>query len=103
MGGGPTVSLPPGWYFSRENSHDDLRFNVPINGLDEWDIEKLGWFKAPSSGGREPVLDVSAAEQIKRALNVQVVDCKRNLYTTEVRVRVVHCTVHTCGLKKAQK
>ena len=31
-----------GWYFAPELSHS-LYGNVPVNGLNEWDVNKLGW------------------------------------------------------------
>ena len=46
---GPSHALPPGWYIVSPDSANEgssgLLGNVPVNGLDEWDINKLGWFK----------------------------------------------------------
>ena len=38
---GPTHLLPPGWYI--EDPRDSILLgHLPINGLDEWDVAKLG-------------------------------------------------------------
>ena len=38
---GPTHKLPSGWYI--EDPRDSILLgNLPINGLDEWDVAKLG-------------------------------------------------------------
>eukprot|EP00116_Pleurobrachia_bachei_P002964 sb/3463226/ len=36
--------LPAGWYFG-SMSGSELRTNVKINGLNEWNMNKLGWYK----------------------------------------------------------
>lgn len=43
---GPKASVPPGWYFSSDDIQQDLFGNVPVNGLNEWNVQKLGWFKS---------------------------------------------------------
>ena len=48
---GPSHALPPGWFVVDPGTGNDvsgssgLLGNVPVNGLDEWDLNKLGWFK----------------------------------------------------------
>lgn len=37
-----------------QDGSSGLLGNVPVNGLDEWDINKLGWFKfRPNRNGEE--------------------------------------------------
>ncbi len=76
---GPTSAVPPGWYLVPEMSHA-LYGNVPVNGLDEWDISKLGWFKSRRNrdhidGGRHRIRD---------AFSATVTDCRSNQYHGEV-------------------
>jgi hypothetical protein len=51
----------PGWYVvepgtgSGDAGTSGLLGNVPVNGLDEWDVNKLGWFKfRPGWNGEDP-------------------------------------------------
>ncbi|KAL5246852.1 hypothetical protein ACHWQZ_G018899 [Mnemiopsis leidyi] len=41
---GTASLLPAGWYFGRTGS-GELKTNVKINGLNEWNMNKLGWYK----------------------------------------------------------
>ena len=54
-GGGHTPLLTPGWFVTHDSSNPDnsiLLTGLSINGLDTWDVTKLGWMKMKTRGGR---------------------------------------------------
>jgi hypothetical protein len=62
--------------------------NVPVNGLDEWDINKLGWFKFRQNWNGEDVDSgdhMETGHQIKQAFSASVEDCQDNRHTFKVR------------------
>ncbi|XP_040568877.1 cell fusion protein aff-1 [Lepeophtheirus salmonis] len=77
-GAGPSNSVPPGWYMVPEMSHD-LFGSIPINRLDEWNIYKLGWFKSK----RDKDHIESTGHQLRRAFDVEMLNCMDNSYRTE--------------------
>ena len=78
---GPTHSMPGGWYI--EDPVDSfLLGNLPINGLDEWDVSKLGWFKSRSP--TENHMDSTGQQIIRQAFKVQVENCALNSYKYQV-------------------
>ncbi len=36
--------IPAGWYFKQSGS-SDLKTGIEVNGLNEWNLDKFGWFK----------------------------------------------------------
>ena len=46
---GPTNSIPPGWYISPSHQQT-LITGLPVNPLDGWDIDKVGWLKSGPGG-----------------------------------------------------
>ena len=102
---GPSNILPPDWYFMEIEDDISLRNttslygNVPINNLNEWSLDKLGWYKtskrtramyrqmAKKHSSREGNDQVVAHtfSQIKRALNVEVQNCAGNAHSYEVK------------------
>eukprot|EP00093_Oithona_nana_P014457 14457.XXX_467503_458791_1 [CDS] Oithona nana genome sequencing. len=74
---GPTHSMPGGWYIE-DPADSFLLGNLPINGLDEWDVSKLGWFKSRSP--TENHMDSTGQQIIRQAFKVQVENCALNSY-----------------------
>ena len=102
---GPSNILPPGWYFMQMEDAVTLRNltslygNVPINNLNEWSLDKLGWYKtskrrrlyrqmekkySPSAEDNDQVV-AHTFSQVKRALNVEVQNCAGNAHSYEVK------------------
>ena len=78
---GPTHAMPAGWYV--EDPRDSvLLSNLPINGLDEWDVSKLGWFKSRSP--LENHMDATGEQIIRSAFKVNVENCALNSYKYQV-------------------
>ena len=105
---GPSNTMPSGLYFmlnedgvSSANT-TSLYGNVPINSLNEWSLDKLGWYKTskrrrymsgrkgkgpnPYRGESDQVV-AHTFSQVKRALNVEVQNCARNAHSYEVRYK----------------
>ena len=76
--------------------------NVPINNLNEWSLDKLGWYKtskrrrlyrqmekkySPSAEDNDQVV-AHTFSQVKRALNVEVQNCAGNAHSYEVKLEV---------------
>ena len=79
---GPSHALPPGWYIE-DPRESILLGNVPINGLDEWDVAKLGWFKSRSLS--EDHIDATGQQIIRQAFKAQVEDCGQNSIKYQVK------------------
>ena len=58
---GPTSLVPPGWYVVPDNTAADgsgsakshqhvMLAGEEVNGLDGWDLDRLGWFKMAAGG-----------------------------------------------------
>ena len=50
---GPATLVPPGWYVlpdHHQHHRHTLLAGLPVNNLDSWDINKLGWLKIDNSG-----------------------------------------------------
>ena len=76
--------------------------NLPINNLNEWDLDKLGWYKTSKkrgmmmahqhrkftnslfTGANNDQVVAHTFSQIKRALNVKVTNCARNAHSYAV-------------------
>ena len=76
--------------------------NLPINNLNEWDLDKLGWYKTSKkrgmnmahqhskvtnsffAGANNDQVVAHTFSQIKRALNVKVTNCARNAHSYAV-------------------
>ena len=74
--------------------------NLPINNLNEWDLDKLGWYKTSKKRGmahqhrkytnslfadaNNDQIVAHTFSQIKRALNVKVTNCARNAHSYAV-------------------
>ena len=84
---GPTHAMPAGWYV--EDPRDSVLLgNLPINGLDEWDVSKLGWFKS-----RSPIenhMDATGEQIVRSAFKVDVENCALNSYKYQVNVTRWH-------------
>ena len=81
-----TILFPcAGWYFLPDLSHE-LMGGVPVNGLDEWDVAKLGWFKSRRGGGGGGGGDHAqgARQQVRNDFSARVRDCSKNDYVAEV-------------------
>ncbi|TRY75096.1 hypothetical protein TCAL_00601 [Tigriopus californicus] len=74
---GPKASVPPGWYFSAEGLQQDLFGNVPVNGLNEWNVQKLGWFK---SQHRRMDLFESRSRHQPHLVSPIIEDCASNTF-----------------------
>ena len=101
---GPSNILPPGWYFMPHRPdittrNTSLFGNVPINNLNEWSLDKLGWYKTPQKGkaryhgrtrkdkkfnGDGNQVAAHTFSQVKQALNVDVHNCAENAHLYEV-------------------
>ena len=88
---GPTNTMPPGWYFTPAGQdgwkHPGLFGNVQVNGLNEWNVDKLGWYKSTRrSSSFSPNsrlfsnghVSLQTFQQIKRSLNVHSDNCAQN-------------------------
>ena len=75
---GPTTLVPPGWYVVPDHpSHrHSLLTGLHVNGLDEWDINKLGWFKA----GKRSSFVTSSLEQLSQQFLPTVESCAEGRY-----------------------
>ena len=73
--------MPSGWYIE-DPADSFLLGNLPINGLDEWDVSKLGWFKSRSP--TENHMDSTGQQIIRQAFKVQVENCALNSYKYQV-------------------
>ena len=82
---GPSHSMPGGWYIE-DPADSFLLGNLPINGLDEWDVSKLGWFKSRSP--TENHMDSTGEQIIRQAFKVQVENCALNSYKYQVHFQV---------------
>ena len=65
---GQLEPVPHGWYFGRSDTSEVLT-NVKINGLNEWDVHKLGWLK------HDGELQFHHAE-VKPAFSAETLNCK---------------------------
>ena len=91
---GPSHALPPGWYVVDPGTGSDvtgtgssgLLGNVPVNGLDEWDVNKLGWFKFRQTSGsaHDGVDHMETGHQIRQAFSATVENCQENRHTFKV-------------------
>ena len=96
---GPSNRMPPGWYFTRAGSEiwhstmaASLYGNVGINGLDEWSVDKLGWYKSPKSfkyhgdpGFHNGQVSLRTMQQIRDAFQINTASCVNNVNTFQVR------------------
>ena len=74
---GKTVPVPDGWYYGPAYSTEVLT-NVKINGLNEWDVNKLGWLKYSSDG------DLMYHDlEIDPVFTAETVNCKENSVEVE--------------------
>lgn len=67
--------------------------NLPLNGLDEWDIHKLGWFK--SRKFRDHI--DPTGHQIRQAFGAQVSNCQKNRVFSEVSKNKNNVTSQPCS------
>ena len=102
---GPSNILPPNWYFMQigadgSSNSTYLYGNVPINNLNEWSLDKLGWYKTSRrrimSRQMQKIVDSNFHQttdnqviahtfsQIKRSLNVKVRNCAGNAHSYTV-------------------
>ena len=65
----PTHLMPSGWYIE-DPADSFLLGNLPINGLDEWDVSKLSWCKSRSP--TENHMDSTGQQIIRQSFKVQV-------------------------------
>ena len=108
---GPSNILPPNWYFMQigdeiTSNSTYLYGNVPINNLNEWSLDKLGWYKTSRrrrkmSRRMQKIVDSNFHQtkndqvvahtfsQIKRALNVKVKNCAGNAHSYTVRFKML--------------
>ncbi len=84
---GPTSLVPPGWYVVPDTAiggatggHEHvLLAGEEVNGLDGWDLDRLGWFKL-AAGGRA-VLRAEGLNQLAARFSPQIADCAAGVYT----------------------
>ena len=108
---GPSNILPPNWYFMQigdeiTSNSTYLYGNVPINNLNEWSLDKLGWYKTSRrrrnmSRRMQKIVDSNFHQtkddqvvahtfsQIKRALNVKVKNCAGNAHSYTVKFKML--------------
>ncbi len=81
------VFINLGWYFAGDLDHT-LFGNVAVNGLDEWDPDKLGWVKTSGGGGGKgrDRIDHSGSH-IRSRFAAKVKDCGANQYVAEVKAK----------------
>ena len=116
---GPSNILPPSWYFMQVQDHvmawnttSSLYGNIPINHLNEWNLDKLGWYKTSKrkksimsrqmqkpgknsfyENNKDDQVTAHTFSQIKRALNVQVQNCAGNAHSYAVKIIITLCVV----------
>ncbi len=73
---------------------------VAINGLDEWDVSRLGWLKVSTEANGGDHIDSSAAVQIRQSVTVGVKDCVANEYSAETSVLDTGQQVSYCNILK---
>jgi hypothetical protein len=82
---GPTSLVPPGWYVVPDtdlsaSSHEHvLLAGEEVNGLDGWDLDRLGWFKMAAGG--QAVLRAEGLRQLAARFSPQIADCAGGVYT----------------------
>ena len=113
---GPSNILPPNWYFMQigdeiTSNSTYLYGNVPINNLNEWSLDKLGWYKTSRrrrnmSRRMQKIVDSNFHQtkddqvvahtfsQIKSAINVKVKNCAGNAHSYTVKILVVITLYH---------
>ena len=76
---GPTTLAPPGWYVvpGTTSHRNSLLTALNVNGLDEWDINKLGWLKA----GKMNRFVTSSLEQLSQHFLPSVQSCAEGEYS----------------------
>jgi hypothetical protein len=90
---GPTSLVPPGWYVVPDTPPDDtsaarrhqhvLLAGEEVNGLDGWDLDRLGWFKM-AAGGRA-VLRAEGLSQLAARFSPTIADCAGGVYAASFR------------------
>ena len=104
---GPSNILPQKWYFMEigDNASTNATYlygNVPINNLNEWSLDKLGWYKTSRQRSlsrqvrkmvdssfhqtRDDQVVAHTFSQIKRSLNVNVRNCAGNAHSYMVKI-----------------
>ena len=87
---GPSSSIPAGWYSSSSSSSsfednnkngEELLGNVPVNELNEWNVNKLGWIKSYDAAAGKLLPDENV---LKNAFSLKVLNCQRNEYSAEL-------------------
>ena len=85
------------------NTTSSLYGNIPINHLNEWNLDKLGWYKTSKrkrsimsrqmrksahsfyENNKDDQVTAHTFSQIKRVLNVQVQNCAGNAHSYTVK------------------
>ena len=91
---GPTSLVPPGWYVVPDNTAADgsgsakshqhvLLAGEEVNGLDGWDLDRLGWFKMAAGG--QAVLRAEGLSQLAARFSPTIGDCAGGSYTASFR------------------
>ena len=86
---GPTSLVPPGWYVVPDSTpttaggnrgHEHILLaGEEVNGLDGWDLDRLGWFKMAAGG--QAVLRAEGLGQLAARFSPQITDCAGGVYT----------------------
>ena len=74
---GKTVPIPDGWYYGGSDSAEVLT-NVKINGLNEWDVNKLGWLKYNNKNELQ-----YHDQEVTPVFSAETVNCKENVVNVE--------------------
>ena len=76
---GPTTLVPPSWYVVPDHAGHRHRLltGLHVNGLDGWDINKLGWLKA----GKKGKFITSSLEQLRQRFLPTVESCAEGSYS----------------------
>ena len=90
---GKVAPVPPGWYFGHSQSSNVLS-NVEVNGLTEWNLYKLGWYKKHGQSGKFKVDET----QVKFSFRGEAVDCNTN----DINVRFASKFIQQDALKEAK-
>ena len=86
---GPTTLTPSGWYVvpDHANHRHTLLTGLGVNGLDGWDVTKLGWLKA----GKKGKYFTSSLDQLRQHFHSSVESCSQGKYSGRfVRTMIDH-------------
>ena len=81
--------LTPGWYVTSglpDHADHHLRSGVPLNGLDTWDVTKLGWVKLGPTGA----LVTPSVDTLSRYFVPSVTNCVNGAITGHFTTAIIN-------------